>query len=239
MPAASIFTKARRAETQYARQLRKIAAHIGHLVGGFDLGEPGVPAMIERALRRYAEVLRPWAESVGKRMVADVANRDRQTWAELSETIGRELRREIATAPTGAVLQEALARQVHYITSLPLDAAQRVHQLTLAGISEGTRASEVAAEIARSGAMSASRARLIARTEVSRTASLLTQARAQHIGSTAYIWRTSHDGDVRPSHKRMAGRIVPWGEEPVLDGLRGHAGTLPNCRCYCEPIIPS
>ncbi len=239
MPLAFNFAQARNAETQYSRQLRKIAAHIGHLVGGFDLGEPGMPSLIERALRRYAEVLRPWADSVGKRMVTDVANRDRQAWAELSETIGRELQREIATAPMGAVLQEAMARQVHYITSLPLDAAERVHKLTLAGISEGTRAAEVAAEIARSGAVSVSRARLIARTEVSRTATLLTQARAQHIGSTAYTWCTSHDGDVRPSHKRMAGKIVLWADEPVLDGLRGHAGTLPSCRCYPEPIIPT
>lgn len=25
---------------------------------------------------------------------------------------------------------------------------------------------------------------------------------------------------------------------PTLDGMTGHAGALPNCRCYCEVIIP-
>lgn len=155
-------------------------------MGGFDLGEPGVPAIIERALRRYSEILRPWAETAGRRMVDDVATRDRQAWATLAQELGRGLRQEIATAPTGAVLQEAMARQVRYITSLPLDPAQRVRKLTLQGIAEGTRAADVAREIARSGEVSKGRAMLIARTEVSRTASLLTQARAQHIGSTAY-----------------------------------------------------
>ncbi|MGI4942971.1 MAG: phage minor head protein, partial [Janthinobacterium lividum] len=193
MPVAN-FARARNAEVQYGRQLRKIAAHIGHLVGGFDLDEPGMPDLIERSLRRYAEVLRPWAERVGRRMVEDVSNRDRIAWRTHAQEMGKALRQEIATAPTGAVLQEAMARQIHYITSLPLDAAERVHKLTLQGISEGTRAADVAREIARSGEVSKARAMLVARTEVSRTATLLTQARAQHVGSTAYVWRTSHDG---------------------------------------------
>lgn len=79
---------------------------------------------------------------------------------------------------------------------------------------------------------------VIARTEVARTSSVLTQARAEHAGSTGYIWRTARDGDVRPSHKAMNGRFVRWGEPPTLDNLRGHAGCLPNCRCYADPVIP-
>jgi SPP1 gp7 family putative phage head morphogenesis protein len=239
MRAEPNFAKARRAEHQYGLQLRKIARHVADLVGGFDFGEPAVTDLVDRALRRYSEVLRPWAESVGKRMLADVGQRDAMAWAELSKQMGRALRREITTAPTGVVMQAALARQVTLITSLPLEAAQRVHRLTTEGIVQGTRAKEIAAEIGRTGEVTASRAMLIARTEVSRTATLLTQARAQHIGSTAYTWRTSHDGDVRPSHKKMEGKVVLWADEPVLDKLRGHAGCLPSCRCYPEPQIPN
>ena len=239
MRAEPNFAKARRAEHQYGRQLRKIAQHIADLVGGFDFGEPAVADLVDRALHRYAEVLRPWATSVATRMLADVAQRDAMAWAELSKQMGRALRREIVDAPTGAIMQAALARQVTLITSLPIEAAQRVHKLTTEGVVQGTRAKQIAAEIGRTGEVTASRAVLIARTEVSRTATLLTQARAQHIGSTAYTWRTSHDGDVRPSHKKMEGRVVPWVDEPVLDNLRGHAGTLPSCRCYPEPIIPN
>lgn len=135
-------------------------------------------------------------------------------------------------------MQGRLAEQVALIKSLPIEAAQRVHALTIEGLENGTRAAEIAKEIRRSGEVSESRANLIARTEVSRTASALTQARAQHIGSEGYIWRTSGDSDVRHSHAQMNGRFVRWDSPPTLDGMTGHAGEYPNCRCYPEPVIP-
>jgi uncharacterized protein with gpF-like domain len=35
----------------------------------------------------------------------------------------------------------------------------------------------------------------------------------------------------------MDGQFVKWSEPPTLDGLTGHAGALPNCRCYPEPVV--
>jgi SPP1 gp7 family putative phage head morphogenesis protein len=113
-----------------------------------------------------------------------------------------------------------------------------VHELTLRGLENSSRASEIVAEIKRTGDVSIGRAKLIARTETSRTASVMTQARAQRIGSTGYIWRTAHDSDVRGSHKHMNGEFVRWDSPPTLDDMTGHAGCLPNCRCYPEPVIP-
>lgn len=172
-------------------------------------------------------------------MLTEVDARDRQMWEQLSDEMSRELRKEIRTAPTGARMQELLQEQVSLITSLPTDAAKRVHELTLAGIEDSTRAKEIAREIARSGEVSVSSANLIARTEVARTASTLTQARAEHVGSEGYIWRTAGDSDVRHSHKQMNGKFVRWDSPPTLsDGTTTHAGQIYNCRCYPEPVIP-
>lgn len=172
-------------------------------------------------------------------MLADVSARDSQTWMELSGELSKALRDEIRNAPTGELMREMLAEQVTLIKSLPLEAAQRVHDLTLKGIEDGTRAKEIAKEIARSGEVSMNRANLIARTEVARTASKLTEARATHIGSEGYIWRTSKDSDVRHSHKEMEGKYVRWDTPPKLsDGTVTHAGQIYNCRCYPEPVIP-
>jgi SPP1 gp7 family putative phage head morphogenesis protein len=108
-------------------------------------------------------------------------------------------------------MRALLAEQVTLIKSIPLDAAQRVHEWTLAGIEDGTRAKEVAAQILRTNEVSANRAMLIARTETARTSSKLTESRARHVGSEGYIWRTSRDSDVRDSHREMEGKIRALG----------------------------
>ncbi|MDE1158424.1 MAG: phage minor head protein [Neorhizobium sp.] len=235
----SAFLRARKAEVQYGRQLRKVAQHVGDIVRGlYNPTEATVTSAIEQALTRYSSTIEAWAQSVGNRMVTEVAARDRKAWMEVSRRMGQSLREEIDNAPTGLVLRERLADQVTLIKSIPLDAAERVHKLALEGITQGRRSNYIAEEIMRSGHVSRSKADLIARTEVSRTASLLTEARAVHIGSTGYIWRTAKDTDVRHSHAEMEGKFVPWGSPPTLDGMRGHAGQFPRCRCYPEPVIP-
>ncbi|MGO4171568.1 phage head morphogenesis protein [Bosea sp. TAF32] len=237
--ARSAFIRARKAEVQYSRQLRKVARHIGDLVMGlFDEADPASVGIVERALRRYAPTIEGWANAVGGRMVTEVAARDRKAWMAVAREMGTAVHREIEKAPTGALLRERLKEQVSLITSLPAEAADRVHKLTIEGLSKGTRASEIAAEIRKSGDVSIAKANTIARTEVSRTATAFTEARAKSIGSEGYIWRTAGDSDVRESHRAMAGKYVLWSKPPTLDGMTGHAGQYPNCRCYPEPVIP-
>lgn len=171
-------------------------------------------------------------------MLSEVNRRDEAAWMQNAADLSRELRLEIRTAPTGATMQALMAEQVSLIKSIPLDAAQRVHELTIEGIEDSTRASEISKAIQASGDVAKSRADLIARTEVSRAASTLTEARALHVGSPGYFWRTAEDGDVRESHQRMKDKFVAWSDPPTLDGMKGHAGQFPNCRCYPEPVIP-
>lgn len=211
---------------------------MGQLIAGFEPGDIDAFPSLNELLERYAEALRPWATRAAAKMLGDVDARDRESWRKLGNELSAGLRQEILSAPTGATLRELLATQVDLITSIPREAAQRVHELTLKGLEDSTRAREYVEEIKRSGEVAQSRAVLIARTEVSRTASALTQARAQHVGSEGYIWRTAGDGDVRESHNKMRGKFVAWNAPPTLDKLTGHAGCLPNCRCYPEPVIP-
>lgn len=137
-------------------------------------------------------------------------------------------------------MRELLDEQVTLIQSIPLEAAKRVHELTLKGLEDSTRAKQIAQEILRSNEVAASRAMLIARTEVARTAATLKQARAESIGATHYIWRTSHDSDVRSDHKALDGKVFAWKDPPISDvasGTRSNPGCIWNCRCYAEPII--
>jgi SPP1 gp7 family putative phage head morphogenesis protein len=233
------FLAGRKAERQYAQRLNQVADQIGRIVR--RMAPNGVVTDISAlmaALDRYADILTPWAESAVSRMVSDVARRDAAAWERHGREIGRLLKREIETAPTGAAMREMLTERVADITSLPRKAAERLFELTTEGITTGTRASEIQREVLATGHVTASEARMLARTGVSTTATALTRARAEHIGSPGYIWRTSKDGAVRPSHKGMEGKFVPWNQPPTLDHYTAHCGEFANCRCFPEVVIP-
>lgn len=233
------FLAGRTAEKQYAIKLRGLANQVGEIVRG--VAPDGIIADVSELmamLNHYADLLPPWANSVASRMIADVSRRDAAAWAKHGRMIGQALRKEIEEAPTGAAMRQSLAEQVQYITSIPREAAERLHKLVIEGMPKGMRASEIAAEIMRSGEVAKSSAMRLARTGVSSAATALTKARAEHIGSEGYIWRTSRDADVRKSHREMEGKFVPWKNPPTLDGFTAHCGQFANCRCFPEPQIP-
>ena len=242
------FSRVRRGEAAYSVNLRKIAQHVGDLVKAFDPTSPAQLRELENALRRYADLLTPWARATASRMLVDVSRRDEKVWAEYTKFLGVNLRREITSTPIGDVMRSLLSEQVSLITSLPTEAAERVHRLASESLYTGSRANalggliepSVSAEILRTGETTRSRANLIARTEVGRAATTLTQARAESVGSVGYIWTTAHDYDVRPLHKKLDGTFVRWDDPPVSGekGERAHAGCIYNCRCFSYPILP-
>lgn len=244
------FDRVKRAERQYGVQLRKIARHVGDIVGTFAKTEdwPEAERQIIEALGLYAETITPWAKATASSMLVDVSRRDEQAWRTVTQNMGAAVRLELAKAPTGVVYRQKMAEQVGLIRSIPLDAARRVHHLATEALATSGRAKEIAEEIMRSGDVARSHANLIARTEVGRASGAFTEARALHIESPGYIWRTVGDNDVRNvdgnpvgSHRLLDGKFIPWDKPPVAstNGKRAHAGCIYNCRCYMEPVIPS
>jgi SPP1 gp7 family putative phage head morphogenesis protein len=234
------FARVRNAEYAYSTRLRQVAKHIGDLVRVFDVENEGQIAALIRILEQYAEVLAPWAKSVAAQMLADVSRRDETAWAQYARFMGVELRRQLSTAPVGLELAALLDEQVALITSLPLEAARRVHQIAIGQLYTGQRAKTLAEEIMRTGDVTRARANTIARTETSRAAIGLTMVRAAHVGSTGYTWRTSRDIFVRPIHKALEGKFFRWDDPPVSgeNGERSHPGGIYNCRCFPEVSIP-
>lgn len=232
----------RQAEIRYRTSLRRIARGVGDIVNGrYDGSNDSITEIIE-ALERYSEIITPWATKVAENFTADLTRQNEKVWRQHSKNISRELRNLVESAPVGQVMQSIITEQVKYIKSLPLEAADRVYDIqnrAIEAVVTGGRAEHFAKEIAASGDIAKSRADLIARTELGRATGALDQARALSIGSNGYIWRTAEDGDVRHSHREMEGKFVEWGKPPTLDGMAGHAGELPNCRCYKEIVFPN
>ena len=232
----------RQAEIRYRTSLRRIARAVGDIVNGrYDGSNDSITEIIE-ALERYSEIITPWATKVAENFTADIVRKNDEQWRKHSKTISRELRNLVNSAPPGQVMKSIDAEQVKYIKSLPPEAADRVYDIqnrAIEAVVTGGIAEHFAKEIAASGDIAKSRADLIARTELGRATGALDQARALSIGSNGYIWRTAEDGDVRHSHQEMEGKFVEWGKPPTLDGMTGHAGELPNCRCYKEIVFPT
>ncbi|QUG75981.1 phage head morphogenesis protein [Erwinia sp. E602] len=191
-------------------------------------------------LERYADLIEPWAESVSRRLIDTLEIADDAMWRDRSQRISAGMR-ELMAGSQGQVTRSIISEQVKLFKSLPLQAADRVYDIqnqAIEAVVSGKRSSALMQEIMRTGEVTEARARTIARTEVGRASTAITQARSTAIGSRGYIWRTAEDSDVRHSHRLMEGQYVDWSKPPTLDGMTGHAGQFPNCRCYCEVVIP-
>lgn len=222
-------------ELKYSRALLLVANQVEALLSGVNGSNID---RIGRRLDGYADILDDWAVQVARSMFSDVDTKNKQFWRAMSQEIGVQMARQLAETDIGLTVTQSLDDQVRLIKSLPRQAAERAHEYVREAALKGQRASEIAERIMGLGSVTRSRAVLIARTETSRFSTELLKARAQTVGSTGYIWRTASDSDVRPSHKKMSGQHVQWGSPPTLDGMTGHAGCLPHCRCYPEPVIP-
>jgi len=245
------FKTASKLERNYINLLKTLTGHINDIVDmtfNIDMNESELydaRQQIQRLFTQYSEILTPWAEATAEKIITRIYKADENEWIQYGRMIGRELKKELQNAPTGSLLKQLMAEQVHLIKSLPLDAARRVHEIAAEGITEGTRSNEIARKILETGKVTKSRAELIARTEVARTAATLTKARALHVGATHYYWRTSGDSDVRPGHKVMNGKICEFNNPPIINEgteqdphwMKHGPGEIWNCRCYAEPIL--
>lgn len=230
----------RRSETQYRKSLLAIANQIGEIVAGSYDGSQASANRTANTLVDYSVLLDNWAEMVARKMFLQVEREEWQQWRSVSEEIGAGLRDVLGNTPVGQVAQDIVYRQVQLMKSLPLESADRVRDIqsrAIEAVVRGERPEQLYEMIMQTGGVAASRAKMIARTEIGRATGALTQARALAVGSEGYWWRIEGAG-TRPSHRKMKDKFVRWDNPPTLDGMTGHAGCLPNCKCWSEVQIP-
>jgi SPP1 gp7 family putative phage head morphogenesis protein len=236
----SRFESPRKVENRYRSQLRRASKIIAGLVNQHINGVEIIdPVGLNNAMQHYAKALEPWAKHVSAEMLSSIARYNKAAFLKTADLMSKEQKRKLTEAPLDSKFFELQARQVELIKSLPIEAGQRVQKLALEATIEGTRAVDIAAEIANTEGVTLSRANLIARTEVARCNALITQARAEYVGATQYIWNTMEDESVRESPQKMDQKVFSYSNPPTLaDGTVGNPGEFPNCRCFSTPIIP-
>lgn len=230
---ASDFGPNKAAETRYERQLTSIAEQAGSI-----MRSGGSPEEIERKLKEYSDHIEPWARQSAANMLAGVNNKNVKAWRGMAGKMGLDMKLLIDGPGIGKAVRDRIEENVRLIKSIPFGEAEKVAAMVQENLSAGSRAEDLAKRIHEESGATLARARTIAQTETSKAQTALTRARADSVGSSGYIWRTARDGDTRDSHRNMEGKFVSWDDPPTLDGMKGHAGEFPNCRCYPEPVVP-
>lgn len=198
-----------------------------------------------------SEPFNSFVYSAVRRMVTPIAVQNMRTWrmaakkATKNPSLYRMLMSEINQGLKSDI-EIQIEENASLIKTLPTDVAKKVTNDISDMALKGMRASEIAKVIReQTDKHSRASAKLIARTEVSKTTTALTKARCDNLDLHWYVWRTMEDGDrVRKSHRIMEGVLVNWNEPPSPEALAGeksvgnyHAGNIWNCRCYPEPLI--
>ncbi len=137
------------------------------------------------------------------------------------------------------------------IKTLPTESLADIEQMVFRDAKRQLSPQQIAAKIEDIFETTESRARLIARDQVSKFNGRLSQVRQKQIGITRYVWQTSEDGRVRnlgntggySDHARLNGKIFDWDNPPVTvfrgkrAGETNHPAEDIQCRCHALPVI--
>lgn len=191
-----------------------------------------------------------YANKEAKKLVTNLLVDGGKTWREAAKksTQGRSifegLRRELQ-GPLNGAINFQIEKNAEIIKSIPQSMSKEVTEHILKESMTGRRALNIAEDLQELfPKMTKNKAKLIARTETSKTESALNRARSQNLGINWYEWNTSEDRRVRSSHAHMDGVLVNWNNPPSPEALISeknvgyyHAGNIYNCRCYSSPLV--
>ncbi len=239
------------AEREFYRQLKKVAQASGHIVERHATGASLHDANgMQEELLAYSKKLGPWATRQATKMLQQVASSNKRAYATKAKVINKVLNLGVADTEVGMTAASLLFEQVDLIKSIPLESGLRAQKIAYESFIAANRAQvdedtvrELEEQMGFTTEQAITRAMLIARTETARANAYINQSRATAVGSQQYRWHNSGDEAVRPSHKfykgkRLQGMIFSWDNPPTLDdGMTGHPGTFPNCRCFAEPVF--
>jgi len=127
-----------------------------------------------------------------------------------------------------------VADNVALIKTIPSQFFGSIQGIVSDGARSGKNMQDITADLQKRTGVAKSRAKFIARDQVSKFNGDLNQLRQKNVGINSYIWSTSLDERVRPSHAAKEGKKFSW-DNPPND--TGHPGEDYNCRCVAIPVF--
>lgn len=129
-----------------------------------------------------------------------------------------------------------VASNVSLIKDMPQKYLTQVEQIVRSGVSQGLGVRGIATQLESIEGVDRRRAKLIASDQIGKANAALTQHRQQDLGIDEYVWRSSNDSRVRPTHAEANGQTFKWAKPPSFTG--GHPGQAVRCRCTAAAVFP-
>jgi SPP1 gp7 family putative phage head morphogenesis protein len=208
---------------------------------------PRAKRMVDKGRDEFVGVELRFAKAA-ETAIADVSKASRKT---LRDQIGVD---PFETEPKlRGVLAEAAKENVKLIKTIPERYFGAIETQVSEGIELGLRHEEIADRLRANFAsnlegtelaIANNRAAFIARDQVGKVFSKVTESRQRDLGITKYRWQTVEDSRVRgdpdgkypkakPSHFARNGKVFSWDDPP--EG--GHPGEAFLCRCISSPVL--
>ena len=225
--------------TAYTRALTAIADELNQEIHE-ALADEGLPAPRADAADGDASIpafnregllarLRRIAEAVVKRRggfldtaiqacAANVSSVSRAEWSKQAKAaVGIDLAKiEPNLTPTINSFRRA---NLDLITSMARDKIERVKAIL--EDAPNARVETIRDRILEEGNVTRRQAALIARDQVLSLNAQVAEKRHAAAGVEKYTWRTSGDGDVRPAHRALNGKVFAYADPPVVDAKKG------------------
>ena len=159
----------------------------------------------------------------------------------IGKTLGVNILEDYFDGPFYAdILDKWVKENVNLIVTIPHDALDEMEKIVIQSYLDGKPITAITKEIQRNYSTTKSHARLIARDQMGKLNSKITQHQQKACGVRRYKWSDSGDSRVRRDHRRLNGKIFSWDDPPVIDtrtGRRGHPGDDYQCRCVAIPVF--
>lgn len=209
---------------------------MGELVlGRLHALAPGLRADTGDDWRSLEDELNELANGLSPQLLDLFTGLDRFSALEMAKSMGINLR---ADPRLNYASQAFVSKNVKLIKDMTGQQLGTMRQIVNSAVGEQLSYSALSEQIQDRLGVVGSRADLIARDQVLKANSQLSQFRAEAVGVRRYTWSSSQDERVRPDHARLNGQVFSYAEPPVVDlksGRRDNPGQDFQCRCLAIP----
>ena len=201
-------------------------------------------ALVQDGPDEWTQALRLMRRSLIERassMVARILNLEADihtaAWrASVERAIGIDVSAMIQREGLADAIELAVRRNTQLITSLADDMIGRVEQAVLQNATSGGSVKALRERLQNDFGIADRRARLIARDQMGKINSEMSQIRHREAGIEEYVWSTSRDERVRSLHADLDGTTYKYGQPTgAEEGLP--PGQPIQCRCTARAVV--